>query len=540
MCKYSTGLELEAKQVVHRTYAAARDSIDALILGISKVNDDETSLLEKHVAKEEKIASIKVEIQQQVDRVETMARSMAAKRIDHHDRIKQISIYHDVNSWIEHLAEVGGNANGKNLHAWALNVRHNLEFADYALNNVQLAVTIAIAQHLKKGGTGKMQVWSIPAGHGKSRVIVGLIASLFDTKFRFRVIYNHRELLDEDKPKIEEMRLQVGGADIEYIVADNVAGEFASVDVSDPNLVTIIDEVDNVLIDSRYILDNKKCKSKVIGLTATATGDFLNLETDVLDAYNFQVLDSKITSSRLDVKCLQPLSVNSFITKSFGDKARLMFVDDADIPSLEYSLNVENPGITVYRNHATLADLRQLTPNHVCLVSEVRLMRGFDYRCKEGINLLIAKQVDSQRTLIQALSRVGRYGEVCSRYVREDLKDRVVDAGNSLALAKNANKIIARISARPAKAGSTVKTAKVAKIAKAPAKSKGILAFLQPAAVKADGPVSKEVERKEAERKPKGLGLVDRSAASSVKTVVESDGTKTAVDVCKDAPVVVV
>lgn len=62
-------------------------------------------------------------------------------------------------------------------------------------------------------------------------------------------------------------------------------------------------------------------------------------------------------------------------------------------------------------------------------------MRGFDYRCKDGISLFIARQVDSQRTLIQALSRVGRYGEDCTRYVREDLKDRVVDVSNSATLA---------------------------------------------------------------------------------------------------------
>ena len=50
-------------------------------------------------------------------------------------------------------------------------------------------------------------------------------------------------------------------------------------------------------------------------------------------------------------------------------------------------------------------------------------MRGFDYRCKNGLALLISKKLDSERALHQAHARVGRYDEdVCHRFVLSSLK----------------------------------------------------------------------------------------------------------------------
>ena len=57
-----------------------------------------------------------------------------------------------------------------------------------------------------------------------------------------------------------------------------------------------------------------------------------------------------------------------------------------------------------------------LTINHCCIVSQPLLMRGFDYRCKDGIRLLIASKLDSARAYVQALGRVGRYTDPCERF----------------------------------------------------------------------------------------------------------------------------
>ena len=48
-----------------------------------------------------------------------------------------------------------------------------------------------------------LQVYSVPAGLGKSRIIVGIVAVLCskkNPKYKdFHIVYNHRELLDMDK-----------------------------------------------------------------------------------------------------------------------------------------------------------------------------------------------------------------------------------------------------------------------------------------------------------------------------------------------------
>ena len=64
----------------------------------------------------------------------------------------------------------------------------------YQLNNNQLGVVMHAADSIEKG---QMRlVYTIPAGQGKSRVIVGLIAALYQgkpkaNKLHFKVVYNH-------------------------------------------------------------------------------------------------------------------------------------------------------------------------------------------------------------------------------------------------------------------------------------------------------------------------------------------------------------
>ena len=49
------------------------------------------------------------------------------------------------------------------------------------------------------------------------------------------------------------------------------------------------------------------------------------------------------------------------------------------------------------------------------------LMRGYDYSTAlaSGIALLVAKNLSSERALMQAFGRVGRYGQACRRFVLE-------------------------------------------------------------------------------------------------------------------------
>ena len=65
-----------------------------------------------------------------------------------------------------------------------------------------------------------------------------------------------------------------------------------------------------------------------------------------------------------------------------------------------------------------MEDLRAIKANDVLVVTEPRLMRGFDYRSedKNGIALMMCYDVGTLRDYIQALGRVGRFDDPCMRY----------------------------------------------------------------------------------------------------------------------------
>ena len=63
--------------------------------------------------------------------------------------------------------------------------------------------------------------------------------------------------------------------------------------------------------------------------------------------------------------------------------------------------------------------LKGLQPGHVYFVSQEINMRGIDYRSENGIELLICNPLSNERAYIQALGRVGRYGEPCGRWILE-------------------------------------------------------------------------------------------------------------------------
>ena len=59
-----------------------------------------------------------------------------------------------------------------------------------------------------------------------------------------------------------------------------------------------------------------------------------------------------------------------------------------------------------------------MTARDVMVVTEPRLMRGFDYRSADGqgIALLLCLDFDTNRSYRQALGRVGRFGDPCKRF----------------------------------------------------------------------------------------------------------------------------
>ena len=59
-----------------------------------------------------------------------------------------------------------------------------------------------------------------------------------------------------------------------------------------------------------------------------------------------------------------------------------------------------------------------MTARNIKIVTEPRLMRGFDYRSADGngIALLLCLGFDTNRSYRQALGRVGRFGDPFKRF----------------------------------------------------------------------------------------------------------------------------
>ena len=109
---------------------------------------------------------------------------------------------------------------------------------------------------------------------------------------------------------------------------------------------------------------------------------------------------------------------------------------------------ITDSGLTPRCDVSDPETLRKMKPSDCYIVTQKRLMRGFDYRgtpidnatatlpCEDStsrtkLSLLLACSADTERDYIQALGRVGRYGDACARYrlhgvakVDEDKQDQ--------------------------------------------------------------------------------------------------------------------
>ena len=80
--------------------------------------------------------------------------------------------------------------------------------------------------------------------------------------------------------------------------------------------------------------------------------------------------------------------------------AKLVYCENEDFQAIRDCFETNSiSDCQVHSNVHSLAQLRDIQPGHLYLVSEQHLMRGFDYRCSEGMAVLIAKKLDSKRAL---------------------------------------------------------------------------------------------------------------------------------------------
>ena len=132
------------------------------------------------------------------------------------------------------------------------------------------------------------------------------------------------------------------------------------------------------------------------------------------------MIESQIPASfHVDDGHVQSMYMTRFLEAGLG-RGKLIYVDENQREDLEKLAKAKN--INVVSNTDDINIIRAVG-TRCLIVSKEEYMRGVDYRSTYGIDLMIAKQLSNKRAYEQALGRVGRYGEPCSRYMIEGLEN---------------------------------------------------------------------------------------------------------------------
>ena len=131
------------------------------------------------------------------------------------------------------------------------------------------------------------------------------------------------------------------------------------------------------------------------------------------------MLESQIPASfHVDDGHVQSISMARFLDAKLG-RGKLIYVDEQQVKTL--AKQAIDKGLKVKINTDDMRIIRAVG-TQCLIVSKEEYMRGVDYRSSYGIDLMLAKQLSNKRAYEQALGRVGRYGEPCSRYMVSGLE----------------------------------------------------------------------------------------------------------------------
>jgi hypothetical protein len=261
-------------------------------------------------------------------------------------------------------------------------------------------------------------------GLGKSRIIAAVIFMVASRSgvsgvkkpiSKFKVVFSDKHLRADEEPNLELLRTYFP----HMTITSTSLEEDPESCCSREDELLIIDEADYLLLDRQAQISATMC----IALTATAVmKEEMFPKRYLLETLKFRLLDSRISSSvgDTDVEAsLSPVERYSQFYDWNKGATLLLFVHDERAIALQAELERRQGMGTVYFNCTDTATLRNLKADDVVLVSRDFLMRGYDYRSSspKGIALLIAKPSNNRRAVVQAMGRVGRYGEACRRYL---------------------------------------------------------------------------------------------------------------------------
>ena len=163
-------------------------------------------------------------------------------------------------------------------------------------NNNQLAVAMASAYSLVTMRE-KRQLWTYPAGMGKSRIMVALILAVFKKAKKGKkmmCVFHNEATLMQDKSVYDLLKHILRRS---KVTIETVVGLELAIAKADSKTLLLLDEADHHLLDSADSISTNLCQKSfygIIGLSATfphgMTTEFDELERD----FNFKVLDSLV------------------------------------------------------------------------------------------------------------------------------------------------------------------------------------------------------------------------------------------------------
>ena len=135
-------------------------------------------------------------------------------------------------------------------------------------------------------------------------------------------------------------------------------------------------------------------------MSATSARCGGSAEEDYLRELKFEVIQSGIHCPIEATTKLPTITIEEFLEESrIKKRARLIFCSEGK--RLEYEALAKEKGCVVKSNPPNINYVRGLTPYDCVIVSDLKLMRGVDYRAKlHGIDLLIAHQFPHDRSYV--------------------------------------------------------------------------------------------------------------------------------------------
>jgi len=185
----------------------------------------------------------------------------------------------------------------------------------------------------------------------------------------------------------------------------------------------LLDESDYLLFDCVQMLP---AAHYVLGFTATKFKPIPSTEAYYLEALGVKTFDSLIPQSYTKNSYDEVQSVPEFFATT--NRAKLIFAPDSMVDEIRTLADQRGYNRCIINcEDLAIIGVMQSTDCLVITGSRTLLLRGVDYRCRSGADLLIAKSLNCERSLVQALGRVGRADDDCERYLLKGVKP--IDVG---------------------------------------------------------------------------------------------------------------